>query len=154
MFNMCQMLTAQCGRQPGVRFLTCLFKQLQVNGGYGQGGKIQFAYFTWIFDYLFQKFHELMFPSHEFAMFSYVVKMISIELLTKCSKIRNVTCEDKEEILNISNQQTYHFRHKHVAKFNVLSQADPDIVSVCYLFRDWSWLMRASSGIGWSGCWM
>ena len=53
-----------------------------------------------------------MFPSHEFAMFSDAVKMISIELLTKCSKIRNVTCEDKEETLNNSNQQTYHFRHK------------------------------------------
>ena len=61
-----------------------------------------------------------MFPSHEFAMFSYAVKMISIELLTKCSKIRNVTSQDKEDILNNSNQQSCYFRHKQSNMFHSL----------------------------------
>ena len=53
-------------------------------------------------------------------MFSYAVKMISIELLTKCSKIRNVTSQDKEEILNNSNQQSCYFRHKQSNMFHSL----------------------------------
>ena len=61
-----------------------------------------------------------MFPSHEFAMFSYAVKMISIELLTKCYKIRNVTSQDKEDILNNSNQQSCYFRHKQSNMFHSL----------------------------------